>query len=138
MNTIFPIIISTILATFYVLLSLTGIDIYNTCEELKTSDKWKYIPDIMFYTRVIAMTVPGVLLMQYLVGEKIMGGIGILYGILGIIGSSLAYSFYSESECKERTTKNQGYYLIGAIVGSVITLIGSGIIISSNTRSTIL
>ena len=124
------IVLTIILATFYVSVSSIGIGIYDKCNQLKTSEKWKNIRKILSHTLVIAMTIPGVLFTRYLVGDdKLMGGMGILYGILGIIGSSIAYALYNESACKEHTKESQGNYLIGAIVGSVITTIGSGFLV---------
>ena len=124
------VIITIILATFYVSVSSIGIDIYNKCNQLKTSEKWKNTHNILSHTLVIAMTIPGVLFTRYLVGDdRLMGGMGILYGILGIIGSSIAYALYNESACKEHTKESQGNYLIGAIAGSVITTIVSGFLV---------
>lgn len=135
MNSFIPIILTIVLGVFYVSISSIGIDIYNKCNELKTSDKWKNLHSLLSHTLVIAMVIPGVLLMQYLASGNVMGGMGILYGLMGLVGSSVSYGIYNESVCKKFTTDSQKTYLIIAIVGSIITLIGSGILVSS-TKST--
>lgn len=128
MSSFTPVIISAVLGTLYFTISSSGIRIYNNCLQIKDDKKWKNMHALLSTTLIIALVIPGVLLTQFLAKDNVLGSITILYGLLGLIGSSIAYNISKETDCEKAINKGDQNFFLVSIIGSLIVLLsGSGI-----------
>lgn len=134
MVSFFPIIISIILGIVYVAIASTGIRIYNKCIEIKESQKWQNMHALLTNTLIIAMVIPGVLLTQFLSSGNIAGAMTILYGLMGLVGSSVAYSIAKEAKCENISKESEKNFLMLAVAGSLFVLLGGGAFVAMSRR----
>ena len=134
MASFFPIIISIVLAILYVAIASSGIRIYNACSEIKDSKKWQNMHALLANTLIIAMVIPGVLLTQFLSSGNIAGAMVILYGLMGLVGSSVAYSIAKEAKCESKSNASEKNFLMLSVAGSLFVLLGGGAFMAMSRR----
>jgi len=134
MASFFPIIISVILGILYVAIASSGIRIFNKCTEIKESQKWKNMHALLTNTLIIALVIPGVLLTQFLSSGNVAGAMVILYGLMGLVGSSVAYSIAKESTCESVSNASEKNFLMISVAGSLFVLLGGGAFMAMSRR----
>ena len=94
------VLFTVILGILYVAITALGIDTYNKCEGIKDSEKFQNLKMFMSHTMTIGITVPVVLLLMKFVKNE--GGVfTLIYSIMGITASGIAYNIMSQDECKD-------------------------------------
>ena len=119
------VLFTVILGIFYVAITALGIDKYNKCEGIKDSEKFQNLKMFMSHTMTIGITVPIVLLLMKFVKNE--GGIfTLIYSIMGITASAIAYNIMSQDECKDKVEDMEKNFAIGSIVGWIVCLLLGG------------
>ena len=114
-----------ILGIFYVAISALGIDKYNKCKAIQSSEKYANLKSFMSHTMTIAITIPVVLLLMKFVKNE--GGVfTLIYSIMGITASAIAYDVMSQDECKQYVEETDKNYAIGSIIGWILLLLMGG------------
>src|SRR6056300_1420399 len=95
------ILLTIILGVLFVAITALGIDKYNKCEGIKDSEKFQNLKMFMSHTMTIGITIPVVLLLMKFVKNE--GGVfTLIYSIMGITASAIAYNIMSQDECKDK------------------------------------
>ena len=114
-----------ILGIFYVAISALGLDKYNKCEAIQSSEKYANLKMFMSHTMTIAITIPVVLLLMKFVKNE--GGVfTLIYSIMGLTASAIAYDVMSQDECKQYVEETDKNYAIGSIIGWILLLLMGG------------
>jgi len=114
-----------ILGIFYVAISALGIDKYNKCKAIQSSEKYTNLKSFMSHTMTIAITIPVVLLLMKFVKNE--GGVfTLIYSIMGITASAIAYDVMSQDECKQYVEEPDKNFAIGSIVCWILLLLMGG------------
>ena len=114
-----------ILGIFYVVISALGIDKYNKCKAIQSSEKYANLKSFMSHTMTIAITIPVVLLLMKFVKNE--GGVfTLIYSIMGITASAIAYDVMSQDECKQYVEESDKNFAIGSIVCWILLLLMGG------------
>jgi hypothetical protein len=123
---------SVMLGAAYTSIASIGIRVFNECEDVKESEKWKNMHLVLSNTMVMGIMIPIVLLTQYLAGDNVLGAMALLYGLMGIVGSSVAYTIVKHKNCKGISNKTEENFVLGSILASLVVLIGGGFLASSS------
>jgi len=114
-----------ILGIFYVAISALGLDKYNKCEAIQSSEKYANLKSFMSHTMTIAITIPVVLLLMKFVKNE--GGVfTLIYSIMGLTASAIAYDVMSQDECKKNVEESDKNFAIGSIIGWILLLLMGG------------
>jgi hypothetical protein len=124
------VVASVLLGAGYTSIASIGIRVYNECEEIKDSDKWKNAHMLLSNSMVMGLMIPIVLLTQYLAGDNITGAITLLYGLMGIVGSSVAYIIMKNKQCKGISNTSEDNFVLASILISLLVMIGGGVLAS--------
>lgn len=124
------VVASVLLGAGYTSIASIGIRVYNECEEIKDSDKWKNAHMLLSNSMVMGLMIPIVLLTQYLAGDNIIGAITLLYGLMGIVGSSVAYIIMKNKQCKGISNTSEDNFVLASILISLLVMIGGGVLAS--------
>ena len=117
--------LTILLGIFFVAITALGIDTYNKCEGIKDSEKFQNLKMFMSHTMTIGITVPVVLLLMKFVKNE--GGVfTLIYSIMGITASGIAYNIMSQDECKDNVKDTDKNFAIGSIVGWIVCLLMGG------------
>lgn len=85
-------------------------------------------------TLIVSLVIPGVLLTQFLSSGNVAGAMIILYGLMGLIGGSVAYSIAKESKCENVTNTSEKNFLMISVAGSLFVLLGGGAFMAMSRR----
>lgn len=124
------VVASVLLGAGYTSIASIGIRVYNECEDIKDTDKWKNAHMVLSNSMVMGMMIPIVLLTQYLAGDNITGAITLLYGLMGIVGSSVAYMIMKNKQCKGISNTSEDNFVLASIFISLLVMIGGGVLAS--------
>ena len=78
---------------FYLVIAALGIDMFNKCPEQAGKSTQENLKNFLSYTLTIALTIPCTLLLVKTAGSSLSGIIVLLFGIMGIVGSSAALNW---------------------------------------------
>ena len=129
------IVVTIILSILYVAIASSGIRIYNECKEIKDEQKWKNMHALLTNTLIATIVIPLVLLTQFLSSKNVLGGMVILYGLVGLVRSSTAYGISKEAKCQDVTKESEQNFLMIAVAGSLFVLLGGGAFLAMTRRS---
>jgi|SaaInl85LU_5_DNA_1037374.scaffolds.fasta_scaffold07104_5 NAD/NADP transhydrogenase beta subunit len=132
---IVSVILSVLFGIAYIAVASSGIRVYNECNEIKDSQKWKNMHLLLSNTMVIGIMIPVVLLTQLLAGGKVTLAITMLYGLMGLIGSSVAYNLSREKQCEGISKDSEKNFLLLAIGISLTIMIGAGVFMGTSSSS---
>jgi uncharacterized membrane protein len=119
------VLFTVILGIFYAAITALGIDKYNKCEGIKDSEKFQNLKMFMSHTMTIGITVPIVLLLMKFVKNE--GGVfTLIYSIMGITASAIAYNIMSQDECKDYVKDTDKQFAIASIIGWIVCLLLGG------------
>jgi hypothetical protein len=77
----------------YLVIASLGIDMFNKCPEQAGKSTQENLKNFLSYTLTIALTIPCTLLLVKTAGSKLSGIIVLLFGIMGIVGSSASLNW---------------------------------------------
>ena len=119
-------VVSILLGAAYTSVASIGIRVFNECDDIKESEKWRNLHLALSNSMVMGITIPIVLLTQYLASDNVMGAMALLYGLMGIVGSSIAYMILKEKKCKGISNSTEDNFVLGSIVLSFFVMLGGG------------
>ena len=126
------VVASVLLGAGYTSIASIGIRVFNECEDIKDSDKWKNAHMVLSNSMVMGIMIPIVLLTQYVAGDNIVGAITLLYGLMGIVGSSIAYMIMKDKRCKGISNTSEDNFVLASIFLSLLVMIGGGVLASGS------
>ena len=124
------VVTSVLLGAAYTSIASIGIRVFNECEDVKESEKWRSMHAVLSNTMVMGIVIPIVILTQYLAGDSILGAMALLYGLMGIVGSSVAYTIMKHGSCKGIGNKTEENFILGSILASLLVMFGGGFLAS--------
>ena len=77
----------------YLVIASLGIDMFNKCPEQAGKSTQENLKNFLSYTLTIALTIPCTLLLVKTAGSNLSGIIVLLFGIMGIVGSSASLNW---------------------------------------------
>ena len=86
----------------YLVIASLGIDMFNKCPEKEGNSTQENLKNFLSYTLTIALTVPCTLLLAKTAGSKLSGIIVLLFGIMGIVGSSASLNWARTCESAKK------------------------------------
>lgn len=121
--TLLAVMFTIVFGVLYTASASLGIKTYNDCVALQGVEKWDNLKMLLSHTMAMGLVIPVVVLTQYLTGAKVLAGIAMLYGIMGVVGNTSAFMMINREECKEadRDAKN---YIVAGIVFSILLFVG--------------
>ena len=126
---------TVVLAGVYAAISGVGIKVFDKCDEMHTSTKWKNIKMYLSHTLTLGTAIPFILLLQRVLGastqEKVLAS---LYCIMGAIGSAMTLALGQECPDSEKDDAATGMGAFGIIV-YFLALIGSAAFIFKQKRN---
>ena len=117
--------LTIILGIFYIAITALGIQTYNKCEAIHGSQKYKNLKMFLSHTMAIAITIPAVLLVTKLANNE--GGVfTLVYAIMGLAGSSIAFDIMRQPECKDLVKKDEKNYAIASLAMFILLFLVGG------------
>ena len=116
--------LTILLGIFFIAITALGIDKYNKCEGIQSSEKYQNLKMFMSHTMTVAITIPIVLLLMKFVNNE--GGVfTIVYSIMGLTASSIAVDIMRQPECED-TVKASDKNFAKLSVGGWLVLLLAG------------
>ena len=111
------------LAIFYTVITAMGISLFNKCNGIQDSEMWQNIKMYLSHTMTIGIMIPVVFIIQKMFKKK-GWSIGMLYAIMGLIGSAMVLGMAQSDECKSKDDKQHVRNM--GIAGLVIYILMAG------------
>ena len=100
----------------YLVIAALGIDMFNKCPEQEGKSTQENLKNFLSYTLTIALTVPCTLLMAKTAGSKLSGIIVLLFGIMGIVGSSAALNWSRTCDDAKKDQSKLAFSAISLVI----------------------
>ena len=126
---------TVVLAGLYAIISGLGIKVFERCEDMQSSEKWKNIKMYLSHTLTLGIAIPLVLLIQKVLGastqEKILAS---MYCIMGFIGSAMSLALAQECPDSDEDEAAKGMGAFGIVI-YLLAAIGSAAFIFKQKRN---
>jgi len=126
---------TVVLAGIYASISGVGIKVFQRCEAIQSSQKWKNIKMYLSHTVTLGIAIPVVLLIQKVLGdttqEKLLAS---LYCIMGFIGSAMSLALAQECPDSDEDEAAKGMGAFGIVI-YLLAAIGSAAFIFKQKRN---
>lgn len=109
---------------FYLVIAALGIDMFNKCTEQHGNKTQENLKNFLSYTLTMALTVPCTLLLLKVAGSKLSGIIVLLFGIMGIVGSSAALNWSRTCETAKKDDSKKAYSAVSLVIFLLAFLVG--------------
>lgn len=109
---------------FYLVIAALGIDMFNKCTEQHGNKTQENLKNFLSYTLTMALTVPCTLLLLKVAGSKLSGIIVLLFGIMGIVGSSAALNWSRTCEGAKKDDSKKAYSAVSLVIFLLAFLVG--------------
>ena len=100
----------------YLVIAALGIDMFNKCPEQEGKSTQENLKNFLSYTLTIALTVPCTLLLAKTAGSKLSGIIVLLFGIMGVVGSSAALNWARTCESAKKDDSKMAYSAVSLVI----------------------
>jgi uncharacterized membrane protein YidH (DUF202 family) len=100
----------------YLVIASLGIDMFNKCPEKEGNSTQENLKLFLSYTLTIALTIPCTLLMVKTAGSKLSGIIVLLFGIMGIVGSSASLNWARTCESAKKDQSKMAFSAISLVI----------------------
>ncbi len=100
----------------YLVIASLGIDMFNKCDEQAGKSTQENLKLFLSYTLTIALTIPCTLLMVKTAGSKLSGIIVLLFGIMGIVGSSASLNWARTCESSKKDKSKMGFSAASLVI----------------------
>ena len=100
----------------YLVIASLGIDMFNKCPEKEGNSTQENLKNFLSYTLTIALTIPCTLLLVKNAGSKLSGIIVLLFGIMGIVGSSAALNWARTCESAKKDDSKMAFSAISLVI----------------------
>jgi len=127
--------ITVILAGIYTAISGVGIKVFERCDTIQSSEKWKNIKMYLSHTMTLGIVIPVILLIQRILGEttqeKVLAS---LYCVMGFIGSAMSLALAQECPDSDEDEAAKGMGAFGIVI-YLLAAIGSAAFIFKQKRN---
>ena len=117
--------ITVVLAGVYATISGLGIKVFERCEDMQSSEKWKNIKMYLSHTVTLGTAIPFILLIQRVLGtttqELLLAS---LYCIMGAIGSAMTLALAQECEVGDKDQMAKTFGGIGVFLYFLVLIAG--------------
>ena len=100
----------------YLVIASLGIDMFNKCREQEGNSTQENLKNFLSYTLTIALTIPCTLLLVKNAGCKLSGIIVLLFGIMGIVGSSASLNWARTCESAKKDKSKMGFSAASLVI----------------------
>ena len=100
----------------YLVIAALGIDMFNKCPEQEGKSTQENLKNFLSYTLTIALTVPCTLLLAKTAGSKLSGIIVLLFGIMGVVGSSAALNWARTCDSAKKDQSKMAYSAVSLVI----------------------
>jgi len=100
----------------YLVIASLGIDMFNKCDEQAGKSTQENLKLFLSYTLTIALTIPCTLLLAKTAGSKLSGIIVLLFGIMGVVGSSAALNWARTCESSKKDDSKMAFSAISLVI----------------------
>ncbi len=100
----------------YLVIASLGIDMFNKCPEKEGNSTQENLKLFLSYTLTIALTIPCTLLLAKTAGSKLSGIIVLLFGIMGIVGSSASLNWARTCESAKKDKSKLGFSAASLVI----------------------
>ena len=100
----------------YLVIAALGIDMFNKCPEQEGKSTQENLKNFLSYTLTIALTVPCTLLMAKTAGSKLSGIIVLLFGIIGVVGSSASLNWARTCESAKKDDSKMAFSAVSLVI----------------------
>mgnify|MGYP002808851408 CR=1 FL=1 len=100
----------------YLVIASLGIDMFNKCPEKEGNSTQENLKNFLSYTLTIALTIPCTLLLVKTAGSKLSGIIVLLFGIMGIVGSSASLNWARTCESAKKDKSKLGFSAVSLVI----------------------
>ena len=100
----------------YLVIASLGIDMFNKCPEKEGNSTQENLKNFLSYTLTIALTIPCTLLLAKTAGSKLSGIIVLLFGIMGIVGSSASLNWARTCESAKKDKSKLGFSAASLVI----------------------
>jgi uncharacterized membrane protein YidH (DUF202 family) len=100
----------------YLVIASLGIDMFNKCPEKEGNSTQENLKLFLSYTLTIALTIPCTLLLAKTAGSKLSGIIVLLFGIMGIVGSSASLNWARTCESAKKDKSKLGFSAVSLVI----------------------
>ena len=100
----------------YLVIASLGIDMFNKCPEKEGNSTQENLKNFLSYTLTIALTIPCTLLLAKTAGSKLSGIIVLLFGIMGIVGSSASLNWARTCESAKKDKSKLGFSAVSLVI----------------------
>ena len=116
---------TVVLAGLYAIVSGLGIKVFERCEDMQSSEKWKNIKMYLSHTVTLGTAIPFILLIQRVLGtstqELLLAS---LYCIMGAIGSAMTLALAQECEVGDKDQMAKIFGAIGVVLYFLVLIAG--------------
>jgi len=107
----------------YLVIAALGIDMFNKCPEQQGKSTQENLKNFLSYTLTIALTVPCTLLLAKTAGSKLSGIIVLLFGIMGVVGSSATLNWSRTCDSAKKDKSKMAYSAVSLVI-FLLTFLG--------------
>ena len=100
----------------YLVIASLGIDMFNKCDEQAGKSTQENLKLFLSYTLTIALTIPCTLLLVKTAGSKLSGIIVLLFGIMGIVGSSASLNWARTCESAKKDQSKMAFSAVSLVI----------------------
>ena len=100
----------------YLVIASLGIDMFNKCREQEGNSTQENLKNFLSYTLTIALTIPCTLLLAKTAGSKLSGIIVLLFGIMGVVGSSAALNWARTCASAKKDQSKMAFSAVSLVI----------------------
>ena len=106
----------TVFGFLYLVIASLGIDMFNKCSEQEGNSTQENLKNFLSYTLTIALTIPCTLLLVKNAGSKLSGIIVLLFGIMGVVGSSASLNWARTCESAKKDDSKMAFSAVSLVI----------------------
>ena len=100
----------------YLVIAALGIYMFNKCPEQQGKSTQENLKNFLSYTLTIALTVPCTLLIAKTAGSMLSGIIVLLFGIIGVVGSSASLNWARTCESGKKDDSKMAFSAVSLVI----------------------
>ena len=100
----------------YLVIAALGIDMFNKCTEQQGKSTQENLKNFLSYTLTIALTIPCTLLLVKNAGSKLSGIIVLLFGIMGVVGSSASLNWSRTCDSAKKDQSKMAFSAVSLVI----------------------
>jgi hypothetical protein len=109
---------------FYLVIASLGIDMFNKCPDQQGNKTQENLKNFLSYTLAISLTIPCTLFLLKVAGSKLSGIMVLLFGIMGVVGSSAALNWSRTCESAKKDDSKKAFSAVSLVVFLLAFLVG--------------